>query len=250
MKKKLLILLCILLAVAGVFCLLIQVNIREKKKSIEENKTPEMIEFDTKVKEMYGEAGYIGPMTEDIELLTEEELQKLNRDEEIRIDEEEGEIYGRFNKKKIMNAYDAREAAYQALNYIGIQPEKDAFLYVHESHSYHFQYSYKGVRVMGGVVHVILDDKNNTREVDYSIPQIEMDSVEPEYRGEKLEARLKERYGKCGLDNRKELWIRRRDGKYELEWDIYMGEALSFLIVRMNANTGEILSETIESGCF
>lgn len=87
MKKKLLILLCILLAVAGVFCLLIQVNIREKKKSIEENKTPEMIEFDTKVKEMYGEAGYIGPMTEDIELLTEEELQKLNRDEEIRIDE-------------------------------------------------------------------------------------------------------------------------------------------------------------------
>ena len=163
--------------------------------------------------------------------------------------EEEGEIYGRFNKKKIMNEYDAREAAYQALNYIGIQPEKDAFLYVNVKRlppvSYEFRYSYKGVRVQGRRVLVYLDDKKNTSVVYWAIPKegVEMDSVEPEYRDEKLEARLKEKYGGYALNNRKELWIRRRDGKYELEWDIYMGEVPSTMVVHMNANTGEFMGE-------
>jgi len=253
-KKKVIvgIVLTLLLCVSILFCW----------KLCAEHKKQKAEAFEAKVKEMYGERNYLGPMTKEVKPLTEEELKELNPEEEPYVKYHEHYpdntyIYGRFNNKKIKDIYDAREAAYKALQYAGGTFDKNMLLYGEEepniggngNKEYIFQQYYKGVRLKNGKVYVRIDSNGNTRCVE-SIwrpeQKITMDSVEYAYQGEKLQALLEERYGECSILE-KELDICQSKNGYVLEWYLVIDAPESPIdCVWLDAKTGEIWNEYVE----
>ena len=165
-------------------------------------------------------------------------------------------VFGRFNKEKIENIQDAREAACRAWMYAGGEYDKDMFLYgevirVYEGGGvlYGIEPYYKGIRVKGGGIQVSVN-KNGEMSSLYSFrrpeKKITMDSVEYEYKGEKLQALLEERYGECSIV-RKELTICRSKTGYVLEWYLLIDAPEAEInSVWLDAKTGEIWREAYD----
>jgi len=259
MKKKIILTALLLLLAAGAVVAIFMVKNERKERK----RTPEEMALIEDVKKMYPAQVYLGPMTEEIEPLPEEELKELNPEEEPYI--EYGQeyaagittVYGRFNKKKIRNIYDAREAACRAWMYAGGECDKDMFLFGEELvltsrnnlEYYKFYPYYKGVLIKGGGVTVHVNEKGDMFLL-YSFlrpeNKITIDSMEYEYKGEKLQALLEERYGECSIV-RKELTICRSKTGYVLEWYLLIDAPEAEInSVWLDAKTGEIWREAYD----
>ncbi|MBE5881769.1 MAG: hypothetical protein E7289_05645 [Lachnospiraceae bacterium] len=255
MKKKIILTALLLLLAAGAVVTIFMVKNERKERK----RTPEEMALIEDVKKMYPAQMYLGPMTEEIEPLTEEELKELNEDGEpyIRYSEigtDVTTVHGRFNKKKIRNIYDARESACRAWMYAGGEFDKDMFLFGevlpdvsgHSADDYEFYSYYKGVLIKGGGVIVKVNKKGEmTSLYSFLRPEnkITIDSMEYEYKGEKLQALLEERYGECSIV-RKELTICRSKTGYVLEWYLVIdAPEVPVDYVYLDAKTGEIWGE-------
>jgi len=270
MKKKIILTALLLLLAAGAVLTFVMIKKQPEENSnpaeeivLEENIDPvEEMTFEEKVKALYGERNYLGPMTKEVKPLTEEELKELNPEEEpyvkySEIGSDVTVVFGRFNKEKIENIQDAREATCRAWMYAGGEFDKDMFLYGEESEmvggynedDYDLWPYYKGIRVKGGGIHVNVDKDGNLHSV-YSFlrpeQKITMDSVEYEYKGEKLQALLEERYGECSIVE-KELTICRSKTGYVLEWYLLIDAPEAEInSVWLDAKTGEIWREAYD----
>ena len=111
---------------------------------------------------------------------------------------------------------------------------------------YDYDYFYKGVQCSGIHVTIWVDKEGNSERIwfDSGIEDIgTLESVVPVYRGEKLQALLDERYGKCEIRH-KWLNICWYGEEYGLEWCIeFDAENSPIHMIWMNANTGEIGAE-------
>ena len=249
MKKKKIIVAVLVILILGITAVLGWKLYDAGQESVEEP-------FEIDALEMYGAAEYLGPMEEEAEPLTEEEIKELNPDGLPYMEYDEQfdckMIYGRFNVSKIENIYDARVAISRALQYAGQLCDEDTLMYGHSSTTiqgkdvYIYDYFYKGVQCAGLHVKIWVDKEGNSERIwfDSGIEDIgTLESVVPVYRGEKLQALLDERYGKCRIKN-KMLWICIFGEEYGLEWCIEFDSVNSPIhMIWMNANTGEILAE-------
>ena len=245
MKKKLLILLVFLLILVGVSCIVMQV----KKKNVEENKTPEVSEFETKVKEMYGVQGYLGPMTEEIDPLTEEELQELNPG--FKLEEKTKHIEARIGKLPILDVYMARKVMYSVCHILQVSADENTFLYgtMYEDEgsgerTYRFVRMYEGVMVPVDYIDVIVDKQGNAIGV-YNMYLTEgdlgIDSVEPQVSEAELLALFEENFKGYKLHDNKLYILTSLNNEIKLIWvlSVTPPEGQNMTVIHIDANTGE-----------
>ena len=249
MKKKKIIVAVLVILILGITAVLGWKLYDAGQESVEEP-------FEIDALEMYGAAEYLGPMEEEVTLLTEEEIKELNpiREPYMVYDEKSDRtrIYGRFNTSKIEDIYDAREAVSRILQYVGYTCDEQTLMYGNTTTTmqgndvYEYAYFYKGVKCMGRYVGIWVDEEGDCIGgwFDGSVEKkVTLESVVPVYRGEKLQALLDERYGECEIRH-KTLWICMFGEEYGMKWRIEIdAEKSPVRVLWMNANTGEIWGE-------
>ena len=225
------------------------------------------LEFEIRVQEMYGTENYLGPMTEKVKALTEKEVKEFesewgfcyfSHDKEKNYYQYEFEVYGRCNREKIDDIYDARNTAYSLIKYLGIRCDADTFLYGKKLNrrenetcdTYMFYQYYKGISVNYGRVYISVDDKGNT--VDATIrfkaqENIKIKSVKPQFTKEDVLAYMDKEYSyyeieecRLCLDMDEKERIKNDIIKWDLVWevDVYSENSLVYCIV-FDAYTGE-----------
>ncbi len=248
MKKKLGIVVIIMLLLTGVTVEGMQ-RYKQHRQELERG-----------VQKMYGTENYLGPMSKKVKPLTEKEIKELNPNGEFVVEVNKDnpdwiDVFGRCNKEKIEDIYDAREVACSVAAYLGRDYEKDMFLYGGidgiDANTYWFEQYYKGVSV-DRRINVTVDEEGNANHVRISsVPQedIVIKSVEPKFTKEDIRAYMDEEYkeyemGKCCLylsvhqeENDK------KEKKNLLEWEVeFYSENTDDYRILFNAQTGEVVS--------
>ena len=225
--------------------------------------------FEARVHDLYGTKNYIGPMTEKVQALTEQEVKEfksewgfsyISHDKEKNYNQYEFNVTGRCNREKIEDIYDARDTVCSLMQYFGICYDADTFLYGKKIErtgsksydTYFLQQYYKGLRVNNGKIYVGVDDTGNTSFVTIMIEaqeDINIKSVKPKFTKEDILACMDKEYGlyeieecRLCLDKDEKEWINNDLVKWNLVWevDVYSEDSLVYCIV-FDACTGDVL---------
>ena len=213
----------------------------------EEEKALYMMEYGEKIQKMYGTEGYLGLMTDEVELLTEEEVLKIDPDSFG--GENSVTLNGKFNKTPVTDINEARKVLYSVIHLFGIPLDEATFLYgaVYEGEertTYRFVQFYKDVMVPEGYVDIIVNGNQDTENIYCYVKseeKIGLESTEPKVKEEELVKRFEELFAGYRLENYKLCILSTVKQKLELVWVVLAtppGEE-EMTVIHIDSYTGE-----------